>query len=111
MAKKQIKLYTSEEISLLQQLADSNKAVNNELLGEFCKKYKRSLGSASLKVYELRRKQPGYINRFAKKEVAKDVSLVKPTDSFTVSKGEVKIPINKFNIEQQKDGFYFVIKF
>lgn len=108
---KQIKLYTTEEINFLETLANSNKPVNSNLLDSFCKKYKRSLGSASLKVYELRKKTPGYINRFARKEVKNDVSLVKPTDNFTVSKGEVKIPISNFNIKQEKDGFYFVIKF
>ena len=110
MAKK-VNFYTEQEMNVLQQLADSNKPVNAELLNDFCKKYKRTLGSAQLKVYGLRKNKPGYVNRFAKKEMRKDVSLVKPKDTFTVSKGEVKIPINKFNIEQQKDGFYFVIKF
>jgi len=110
MAKK-LKFYSKEEMNELTKIALSNKPVNKALLGEFCKKYGRTIGSVSLKTYEIRKKQPGYVNRFAKQRVKTDVSLVKDKNAVGFSKGEVKIPINNFNIKQEKDGFYFIIKF
>jgi len=108
---KKIKFYTKEENDQVISFANSNKPLNKKLLDSFCKKYNRSYHSVCMKIYDVRKTKPGYVNRFVKKNVKTDVSLVKDNSHVGFSKGEVKIPITNFNIKQEKDGFYFIIKF
>lgn len=96
--------YSTEENQLIESFAKSGKPVNNDLLSDFCKKYKRSYLSASVKVYELRRKlgltSPKSLN----------ANLVKD-NSAKISKGEFKIPVNNWTVTNENGQMYLTIKF
>ena len=109
---KTLKFYTKEELSLLQSYAASKAPVNRGLLQQFCKDNNRSFHSATLKVYELRKKlgiensrPPRNKTVFPKATVVKDKSVAK------MSKGEFKIPVNNWNISNEDGQMYLNIKF
>lgn len=109
---KKVRFYTEQEINLLQEFAKSKAPVNKQMLAEFCKNYKRSLHSATVKVYDFRR-QFGFENSRPprNKTINPKANLVKDKTVATMSKGEFKIPINSWNVSNENGQFYFVVKF
>jgi len=96
--------YSAEETQLIESLAKSGKPVNHKLLDDFCKKYKRSYVSASMKVYDVRKK----LGITSPKSIS--ANLVKD-NSAKMSKGEFKIPVNNWNITNENGQMYLTIKF
>jgi len=112
--KKKLKFYTQEEMSILNEFAKSRVPVNKKLLGEYCKKYDRSLHSVSFKVYDLRKKLGIESSKPARNKTNFPKTELTPTKDQSVvnmGKGEFNIPIKSWSITQHTDGFYFNVKF
>jgi hypothetical protein len=110
--KKKLKFYTEEEMSILNEFAKSRVPVNKKLLGEYCKKYDRSLHSVSFKVYDLRKKLGIESTRPLKnKTVIPKANVVKDSSIAKISKGEFKIPVNNWNITNEDGQMFLNIKF
>jgi len=96
--------YSAEETQLIESFAKSGKPVNHKLLDDFCKKYKRSYVSASMKVYDVRKK----LGITSPKSIS--ANLVKD-NSAKISKGEFKIPVNNWTVTNENGQMYLNIKF
>ena len=111
--KQTVRFYSKEEIKKLKEIAKGKQPINRDLLKEFCKKYDRSFASATIKVYDLRKKSSFSIStkKYVKKSTPK-VNLVKQDKTImNLSKGQFRIPINTWNISNENGKFYFVAKF
>lgn len=97
--------YSAEENQLIESFAKSGNPVNHKLLDDFCKKYKRSYVSASMKVYDVRKK----LGMVSPKSL--NANLVKDNNAAKISKGEFKIPVNNWNITNENGQMYLNIKF
>jgi hypothetical protein len=109
---KKFRFYTQEEKALLQQFAESKLPVNRKMLGQFCKENKRSHHSATMKVYEFRKKLGIENSRPPRvKKVIPTATVVKDSSTAKLSKGEFKIPVNNWNITNENGQMYLTVKF
>jgi len=112
---KTLKFYTEHEMSILRDFAASKAAVNNKLIGQFCKDYNRSEHSVTCKVYELRKKLGIENSRpprlIKNKKTSPKANVVKDSSIAKISKGEFKIPVTNWNITNEDGQMFLNIKF